>query len=105
MDVYNSIMLGLEEALEDAKGEKKLPRHTVWIEPVKEYSASQVKEIRGKTGMSQKNFAGYLGVSPKTVEAWEAGRNCPCGASSRLLSIIEMYPAIIKKCEFVKLGK
>ena len=38
--------------------------------------------------MSQKAFAGYLGVSPKTVEAWEAGTNQPSGAASRLLSMM-----------------
>lgn len=40
--------------------------------------------------MYQKSFAGYLGVSEKTVEAWEAGVNHPSGAASRILSMMEM---------------
>ena len=66
-DVYESIVAGLQEAIEDAKSkEKKLPRRVVTVVPVKEYNASEVKKIRNETGMSQKTFASYLGVSCKT---------------------------------------
>jgi putative transcriptional regulator len=54
-DVYESIVAGLQEAIEDAKSkEKKLPRRVVTVVPVKEYNASEVKKIRNETGMSQK---------------------------------------------------
>ena len=40
-DVYESIVAGLQEAIEDAKSkEKKLPRRVVTVVPVKEYNAS-----------------------------------------------------------------
>ena len=85
--VYNSIMAGLTEAVEDAKENKKqLTRRVVTILPVKQYTSEQIKEIRNKTKLSQRAFAGYLGVSPKTVEAWEAGTNHPNGSASRLLN-------------------
>ena len=62
--VYESIMTGLNEAIEDAQSEgKKLNRRTVTIIPVKEYGAEQVRNIRNSVGMSQSTFAGYLGVS------------------------------------------
>ena len=96
--VYESIMTGLNEALEDAKSAKKvLKRHKVTVEPVKVYEA----EIRNSTGMSQKIFASYMGVSDKTVEAWEAGTNHPSGAASRLLSMIEKDKELIIKFPFV----
>ena len=42
--VYESIMTGLNEAIEDAQSEgKKLNRRTVTIIPVKEYGAEQVR--------------------------------------------------------------
>ena len=43
-DVYESIVAGLQEAIEDAKSkEKKLPRRVVTVVPVKEYNASVTK--------------------------------------------------------------
>ena len=101
-DVYESIVAGLQEAIEDAKSkEKKLPRRVVTVVPVKEYNASEVKKIRNETGMSQKTFASYLGVSCKTVEAWESGINHPSGAASRLLHMMEMDRNLTKEFPFV----
>lgn len=99
---YESIMAGLNEALEDARSkEKKLPRRMVTVVPVKEYRAEEVKKIRHSTGMSQKLFASYLGVSGKTVEAWEAGTNRPSGAASRLLNMMEMDENLTNEFPFV----
>ena len=102
-NVYESIISGLTEAIEDAKsGEKKLNRNIVHIEPIKEYSAEEVKRIRLNTGMSQNVFASYMGVSCKTVEAWEAGKNHPSGAASRLLNMMEIDNNLVDKFPFVK---
>ena len=101
-DVYTSIVSGLQEAIEDAKDRsKKLPRRTVTIDPVKQYHAEEIHLIRKKTGLSQRLFAAYLGVSPKTVEAWEAGINYPSGPSSRILSMMEMDEALTERFPFV----
>lgn len=100
--VYKSIMTGLNEALEDSKSQKPiLKRHKVTIDPVKVYDAEEVKKIRKSTGMTQKSFASYMGVSDKTVEAWEAGTNHPSGAASRLLSMMEMDKDLIVRFPFV----
>ena len=49
--IYESIMTGLNEALEDAKNTKPiLKRHKVTIEPVKVYEAEEVKKIRNEKG-------------------------------------------------------
>ena len=71
---------------------KKLKRtvRSIEIEPAGVYSSVQVKNIREKIGLTQKLFAKYLGVSTKTVEAWEAGRNKPSGPSNRLLWLMDM---------------
>lgn len=103
-NVYESIMAGLNEAVEDSKSkEKKLRRRVVSIVPVKEYSAVEVREIRKSTGFSQKLFASYMGVSDKTVEAWEAGTNRPSGAASRILNMMEMDENLTKVFPFVEL--
>lgn len=102
--VYKSIMAGLNEAVEDAKGSgKKLKRRVVTIVPVKEYGADEVQAIRKSTGLSQRLFAGYMGVSEKTVEAWEAGRNQPSGAASRILHMMEMDSELTKEFPFVEI--
>ena len=101
--VFESIMTGLKEAVDDAKStNKKLSRRTVTILPVKEYQADQVKKIRNSVGMSQSSFAGYLGVTKKTVEAWEAGTNHPSGAASRILSMMEIDRELVEKYPFVR---
>lgn len=101
--VYDSIMAGLTEAVEDAKAPKKtLQRRTVSIVPVKIYTASEIQHIRHKTGMSQRIFANYMGVSLKTVEAWEAGINHPSGAASRLLNMMEMDVDLTEKYPFIQ---
>ena len=105
-ELYNRIMAGLEEALDDAALEKKkLKRRVVTIIPVKKYTALEIKSIRNAVGMSQKNFAGYLGVSEKTVEAWEAGINIPSGTASRLLMMLEMDGDLVNKFPFVQYEK
>ena len=101
--IYDSIMAGLNEAIKDAQSDKPfLKRQKISVVPVKIYNAFDVKKIRKTTGMSQNAFASYLGVSGKTVEAWESGINHPSGSSSRILSMLEMDPALINKYPFVK---
>ncbi len=99
--MYNSIILGLQEAIDDPQG-VHLKKNTIKIEPLKEFTAPKIKKIRANVGMSQKVFAGYLGVSPKTVEAWESGKNKPSGTACRLLSMLEADPEIPSQFQFVK---
>ena len=101
MSVYESIMQGLTEAVDYQKGKIKARRTTLTIKPVADYSNDDIKRIRQKTGLSQVMFAGSLGVSPKTVEAWENGRNKPEGASRRLLEIVRDDPGFLKRFQAV----
>ena len=102
-NLYESIMTGLGEAIDDsAEKTPFLKRQKISVEPVKVYDAANVKRIRNSTGMSQNTFAKYLGVSGKTVEAWEAGVNHPSGAASRILSMMEMDRDFVNRYPFVK---
>jgi len=47
--------------------------------------------------LSQSLFSSVLGVSVKTVEAWESGRNIPRGTAQRMLALIDKEPEIIRK--------
>lgn len=48
-------------------------------------------------------FAYYMGVSKKTVEAWERGTNSPSGSACRLLDILDStVPSLLGYLPFVK---
>lgn len=66
--------------------------------PVREYGASEIRAIRNSLGMTQAVFALFMGVSNKTVEAWESGRNMPDGPARRLLALAQEDPKITEKC-------
>ena len=101
-EVFDSIMTGINEALDDSRGKgKKLSRRNVTMIPLRTFSPGEIKKIRLDTGMSQTVFAWYLGVSAKTVEAWETGTNSPSGAAGRLLAMMEMDPELTVKYPFV----
>jgi putative transcriptional regulator len=97
MNVYESIMQGLTEAVDYQQGKITARKTRLTIKPVAAFNTEDIKHIRQKTGLSQVVFAGSLGVSPKTVEAWENGRNKPEGASRRLLEIVRDDPGVLRR--------
>lgn len=101
MNYYEGLKLSLEQALADAKGETKLRKTKVTIYPVKEFKAEEIKKIRLMNHMSQTVFAGYMGVSNKTIEAWESGTKKPSGIARRMLTMLEIDPSLTKKYPFV----
>lgn len=40
---------------------------------IKEFTPTQIKEVRRTLGMTQAEFGQYLGVGPSTVPRWELG--------------------------------
>lgn len=93
MSLFDDIKLGLEQAIEYEKGNLDARKTTLSIVPLDTFTSSEIKEIRNNTGLTQVLFAQYMGVSVKTVEAWEAGRNQPDGAARRLLAITRANPS------------
>ena len=67
--LFDDLKQGLEEAIEYEKGQGKARVKTYMIMP-------------------EGVFASYMGVSKKTVEAWECGRTHPTGPAFRLLDIL-----------------
>ena len=100
--LFDDLQEGLQQAIAYERGTGKAKTVTYMIEPVKHYSNVEIKKIRNKAGMTQAVFANYLGVSPKTVEAWELGRTHPTGPAYRLINILaenkEDTLSFIKKC-------
>ncbi len=101
--IYKSIITGLNQAIDYEKGKllKGVRKRRVTITPIPHYGAKKVKSIRNKLGMSQLMFAKVMGVSKKTVEAWESGRNEPQGPAQRMFGLLEKENDLLEKYEIV----
>ena len=97
MGVFDKIKAGLEEAVAYEQGTLEVQTKKMTVRPVSHYEAEEIKDIRIKTGMTQAIFAEFMGVSVKTVEAWESGRNHPIGSACRLLYLTKADPAFPQK--------
>ncbi len=53
-----------------------------------ELPATDIRQIRQQSHMSQAVFAAILNVSISTVQKWETGEKKPAGASLKLLNLV-----------------
>ena len=91
VDFFNGIKEGLEEALAYEKG--KASAET--IARKRSLPDVDVKAERESLDMTQKAFANVLGVSKRTVEAWETGRNTPSPTAKNLIYLISRKPDLV----------
>ena len=101
MSVYDSIVKGLNEAIEYEKGSGTARVMTCTVAPVPAFSADEIKAIRKDLNMTQSTFAAVMGVSCKTVEAWEAGTNVPLGTARRMLGMLKEDNSIPQKYNII----
>ena len=57
-----------------------------------EIDAVDIKNIRQQFDLSQREFAGLLGISINTLQNWEQGRRKPRGAAHVLLMVAKKHP-------------
>ena len=95
--IFDKIKSGLEEAIAYEEGTLQAKTRTVNVTPPNSYNANEIKQIRNDSGLTQVVFAAFMGVSVKTVEAWESGRNHPAGPACRLLALTKNDPAFPRK--------
>jgi len=55
-----------------------------------------VKAIRDKLHVSQEEFAGYFGVSVRTLQEWEQHRRTPTATARNFLKVIEVAPKVVQ---------
>lgn len=101
MNVYESITKGLQEAIVYEEGKLKARKAKCTVNPIPEFTAQEIKAVRTELAMTQVTFAAVLGVSRKTVEAWEAGTNAPSGTARRMLSLLRTEPSIPMKYNII----
>lgn len=87
--LFDDLKEGLDEAIDYEKGIGSAKSVIYVIDPVTRYDNKEIKRIRKAAGMTQLVFADYMGVSVKTVEAWELGRTHPTGPAYRLLHMLK----------------
>ncbi len=97
IDFFSGIMSGLEEALAYEKGTAKAAtfarkRSLPDVDP---------RTIRKTMNMTQKDFAGVLGVSTRTVEAWESGRSSPTPTARNLMFLIQQNPELVGQLQSI----
>ncbi|HRE42251.1 MAG TPA: helix-turn-helix domain-containing protein [Ignavibacteria bacterium] len=101
-EISASVLKGLTEALEFTENPVKTRLRTKKLSllPLPEYKALDVKKLRIKLSLTQRNLAETLGVSVKTVESWESNNNIPSGPAQRFLYLLNKKPELIKEISF-----
>lgn len=92
MATGNKIIQGLTEAVESARG-AEVGRVTVVNVP----HSIDVRRIRERLDMSQREFAFRFGFSLATLRHWEQGQRVPDGAARVLLTVIERKPEAVQE--------
>jgi putative transcriptional regulator len=87
-----SIRKGLEQAVRYAKG--RAPRKAY---PVHVPAHVDVKAIRRKLSMTQREFAARFGFSINTLHHWEQGKREPEGPTRAYLLVIDRAPAAVQR--------
>lgn len=90
-NIGQEIIQGLEEIKAWRRGELKLKTHTVEMP-----KAADVPAIRKELGLSQPEFAGFMGVSIGTLRNWEQERREPQGPARALLLVAAKQPAAVR---------
>lgn len=96
---FDALVSSLEDAAAFAQGDGSRAR-VVKVETsssVPEYRAEDVVRTRKTLNLSQRALAAVLGVSPRTVEAWEAGKNVPSGAARHLLFLLDGDHSLVQR--------
>ena len=57
--------------------------------------SQNIRALRKARSLTQEQFAEVMGVSIKTMEAWEAGTNRPVGSARRFLSVLAADPELL----------
>ncbi|WP_027395993.1 helix-turn-helix domain-containing protein [Anaerovibrio lipolyticus] len=89
---YDMISASLNEIIDDIEvtngANLKQTVLTIDVDTVRNFTPSEIRNIRMENNLTQNLLAKFLCVSKKTIEAWESGRNTPNGPSKRLLELL-----------------
>ena len=95
IDFFCGLMEGLEEALAYSKGKASAETYA----RKRSLPVVNVLAIRESLRMTQKAFAAVLGVSCRTVEAWESGKTNPTPTAKKLMYLIQEDHTLVEKLQ------
>jgi putative transcriptional regulator len=98
MRTGQKILDGLTEAIAFAQGDKA----GAIVRQVQVPPSVNVRAIRDKLGLSQREFALRFGFSLGTIRNWEQGHRGPEGSARALLTIIDREPAAVERALALK---
>ena len=88
----DDVRASLREALDHATGK----RTGVVVHKVKP-RATDAREARLKLGLTQRQFAAFIGTGVGTVRKWELGTRQPSGPARTLIEVIKIEPKAIRR--------
>ena len=91
-NIGKEIIRGLREIKAWKRGEAKLKTFTVELP-----RAADVPAIRKELGLSQDQFALFMGVSVGTLRNWEQARREPQGPARSLLLVAAKQPQAVRE--------
>ena len=97
--LFAEMMAGFEEAAKHRRKQTARVRVSRFSPEVAALRPKEIRKIRTALGLSQADFADYLGTSVACVRSWEQGMRRPQSAALRLLTIAKKKPAVL--LEFV----
>ena len=63
-----------------------------------------IADVRGRHGLSQRDFAAALGLDVRTLQNWEQGRNRPDAAVLTLVRLFDRNPELVREAVFEPVG-
>ena len=91
-EVGEGVLRGLEQALAFIEGTADESQYVVHIPP-----EIDIKAIRGRLDMTQKEFADRFDFNINTLRHWEQGRRVPDGTARAYLRVIDREPEAVQK--------
>ncbi len=87
------ILAGMDDVIAWSKGDKKSARLVTWKAP----SHVDVRSIRGRLNMSQREFAACFGLPLAALRNWEQDKRVPNTSARVLLTIIDLETDAVKR--------
>lgn len=88
----DNIRASLREALDHAAG-KTTGAVVRKVSP----RATHARDARLKLGLSQREFAAFIGTGIGTVRKWELGTRTPSGPARALIEVIKTEPKVVRR--------